>query len=104
MHIFMSGVATILICAAFGMADVASGAPIGRGGAFYGPGGLHAGFHGHRGFYGGLYPYSLFGYPHSWYGGYYPYSIYVENEPDCDFVWAKRTAKRKSVRGIWTCS
>jgi hypothetical protein len=104
MHIFMSSVAAVLICAAFGMADVASGAPIGRGGAFYGPGGLRAGLHGYRGFYGGLYPYSLFGYPHSSYGGYYPYSIYLDNEPDCDFVWAKRTAKRKSVRGIWTCS
>jgi hypothetical protein len=61
------------------------------------------GFHGLRGFYG-LYPYTLFGYPNYHYGAYYPYSPYYrDNEPNCDFVWANRTTKRKG-RGVWTCS
>ena len=93
------GGAAALICSAFALAD--SSVAVAAGG-------VHA-FHGHshglRGFYGGLYPYSLFGYPGSVYGGYYPYSIYDDNGPDCDFVWVKRAVKHKAVgRGIWTCS
>jgi hypothetical protein len=116
MHKLMSGVAAVIICAAFSMADLANSAPAGRGaaggggfarggGAFHGGGfhGFHGGggFHGFRGFYGGgigIYPYSL-------YGNYYPYSVYEDDYPDCHFVWVKRTVKRKIVRrGIWTCS
>jgi hypothetical protein len=105
MHKFMSGVAAVLVCATFGMANPANSAPAGWGGA-RGGGVFHGGrFHGFRGFYGGVYPYSLFGYPRYSYGGYFPYSIYEDNEPDCDFVWVKRTVKHKTVRrGIWTCS
>ena len=105
MHRFMRGVAaSVLICSAFALANPPIAAASGRGVGFArGAGGFHA-FHGFRGFYGGLYPYSLFGYPHSAYGGYYPYSVYEDNEPDCDFVWGKRTAKHKIARrGIWTC-
>ena len=98
MHKFMSGLVAVLVCSAFCMADLAQGAPAGwrgaRGGHVYG----------FRGFYRGLYPYSLFGYPNYSYGGYYPYSVYENAEPDCDFVWVKRTVKHKTVRrGIWTC-
>jgi hypothetical protein len=111
MHKLMRGVAAALICATFGMADSSPAAAAGRGvgfagggGAFHGAGEFHR-FHGFRGFYRGIYPYSLFGYPNYSYGGYYPYSVYEDVEPDCDFVWVKRTAKHKVVRrGIWTCS
>jgi hypothetical protein len=97
MHKFMRGAAAVVVCAAFGMADLANTASAGAHG-------FH-GYHGFRGFYG-LYPYTLFGYPNYYsYGGYYPYSLYDDSEPNCDFVWAKRTAKHKTAgRGIWTCS
>jgi hypothetical protein len=125
MHKFMSGVAAVLI-SAFGMAGAADSAPIGRAGAGPGAGGLHAfhgagqfhapgqshaarqfrpGFHGYHGFYRGLYPYTLFGYPNynSYWG--YPYSLYDDDSPDCRFEWPKRTVKHKTVqRGVWTCS
>jgi hypothetical protein len=55
--------------------------------------GLHSFYH--------QYPYTQFGYPnYNW--SYYPrYRHY----PDCDFVWAKPTAKHKTAqRGVWTCS
>jgi hypothetical protein len=141
MYKFMSGVAAVLICSAFGMAEVANSAPIVRAGAGPGPGvghaagvmhsaaGLHAfqgtgqfhppgqsyaarqlhpgfrSFHGYHGFYRGLYPYTLFGYPNynSYWG--YPYSLYEDDSPDCRFEWPNRTVKRKSAqRGVWTCS
>jgi hypothetical protein len=83
------------------------GGGAGRGGGFAFHGGGFRGFHG---FYdGGIYPYSLLGgyYPRYLYGSrypYYPYSIDENDEPDCDFVWVGRTAKRKIVRrSIWTC-
>jgi hypothetical protein len=89
MRSLMSGVAAALICAGFALADSSVAATAGRF-----PGGFH-------GYYRGLYPYSLFGYPRYSYGGYYPYSLY---EDDCRFEWPKRTAKRKAVqRGVWTC-
>ena len=95
MHRFMRGAAAVVVCAAFGMADLANTASAGAHG-------FHA-YHGFRGFYG-LYPYTLFGYPNYRYGSYYPYSYYYQdNEPNCDFVWSKRTAKHKST-GRWTCS
>jgi hypothetical protein len=129
MHKLMSSVAAVLIGSAFGMAEVTDGAPIGRAGAghgagvasapgvshpaggvhaFDGAGQLHAGFrsyHGYGGFYRGLYPYTLFGYPNynSYWG--YPYSLYEDGSPDCLFEWPKRTVKHKAVqRGVWTCS
>ena len=85
--------------------------------AFHGAGQFHApgqsyaarqfrpGFHGYHGFYRGLYPYTLFGYPNynSYWG--YPYSLYEDDSPDCRFEWPKRTAKHKTVqRGVWICS
>jgi len=92
------GVIAVVICSAFGVAGLADGASAGWAGAR----GYHA-FHGLRGFYG-RYPYTLFGYPNYRYGGYYPGSFYYQdNEPNCDFVWANRTTKRKG-RGVWTCS
>jgi hypothetical protein len=96
MQKFMTGVAAVLVCSAF--AYSVDSASAGWGGARGGH------FHGFRGFYRGLYPYSLFGYPNYSYGGYYPYSLYNDAEPDCDFVWVNRTVKHKIVRrGIWTC-
>jgi hypothetical protein len=116
MHRFMSGVAAVLLCSMFGMADLANGAPMGGGGgfghvgvggfhSFRGVGGFYGGFRGYNGFYRGLYPYTLFGYPNYYsYGGYYPYSSYGDVGPDCHFVWVKRTVKRKTIeRGIWRC-
>jgi hypothetical protein len=98
MHKFMSGVAAVLICSAFGMAGVANSAPFGRAhGA--------AGLRGYHGYYRGLYPYTLFGYPNynSYWG--YPYSLYQDDSPDCRFEWPKRTVKHKTIqRGVWTCS
>jgi hypothetical protein len=92
MHKFMRGVAAVLVGAAFGVAYPADRALAGG----------H--FHGFHGFYRGLYPFSLFGYPRYAYGGYYPYSLYGDTEPDCDFVWVDRTLKHKIARrGIWTC-
>ncbi len=91
MRSLMSGVAAALVCATFASAGFPVAAAAGRLGGFHG-------------FYRGLYPYSLFGYPRYSYGGYYPYSLYEDEGPNCRFVW-KRTAKRKTVqRGIWTCS
>ena len=116
MHKFMSSVAAVLIGSGFGMAEIANSAPIGRAGAGHGPGvasapgvshpagGVHT-FHGYHGFYRGLYPYTLFGYPNynSYWG--YPYSLYEDDSPDCRFEWPKRTVKHKPVqRGVWTCS
>ena len=99
MHKFLNGVAAVLVCSAFGMAYPADSASAGGGGARGGH------FHGFHGFYRGLYPYSLFGYPNYSYGGYYPYSLYNDAEPDCDFVWVKRTVKHKTIqRGVWKCS
>jgi hypothetical protein len=90
MHKFISGVAAVLICSAFGMAGVAHGA---------------GGFRGFHGFYRGFYPYTLFGYPNYYsYGGYYPYSLYEDDSP-CRFEWPKRSVKHKTAqRGVWTCS
>ena len=135
MHKFMSGVAAVLICSALGTAGAADSAPIGRAGAGHGPGvarapgvshpagGVHAfhgvgqfhpagqlysgyrGLHGYHGFYRGLYPYTLFGYPNynSYWGN--PYSLYEDDSSDCRFEWPKRTVNHKTVqRGIWTCS
>ena len=80
----------------------------GIGGFHPGIGGYHAfrGVGAFHGFYRGLYPYTLFGYPNYYsYGGYYPYySNYEDYGPDCHFVWVKRTVKHKTVeRGIWRC-
>jgi hypothetical protein len=87
----MGGVAAALICATFALAAPSAAAAAGRLGGF-------------NGFYRGLYPYSLFGYPRYSYGGYYPYALYPDDGPNCRFVW-KRTAKRTAIqRGIWTCS
>jgi hypothetical protein len=89
------GAIAVVICSAFGMVAMTDSASAG----FHG---YHR-FHGPYGFYG-LYPYTLFGYPNYRYGGYYPNSFYYQdNEPNCDFVWANRTTKRKG-RGVWTCS
>jgi hypothetical protein len=103
MHKLMSGLTAVLLCSAFALTD--SSVARGAGGfhAFHGVGQFH---HGLRGFYGGgVYPYSLFGYPNYSYGGYYPYSIYEDSSPDCDFVWVKRTVKHKTIqRGVWKCS
>lgn len=100
MHKLISGMAAVLLCAAFAMADCSIAAAGGRGL-------FHRGLHGFHGFYGGgIYPYSLLGgyYPGYLYGNYYPYSVYENDEPDCDFVWVKRTVKHKTVRrGVWTC-
>jgi hypothetical protein len=98
MHKLKRGAIAAVICSAFGMVGMANRASAGWAGGH----GFHA-FHGLRGFYG-LYPYTLFGYPNYQYGGYYPSSLYYQdNEPNCDFVWANRTTKRKG-RGVWTCS
>src|ERR1700730_16571802 len=91
MHKFLNGVAAVLVCSAFGMAYPADSASAGGGGARGGH------FHGFHGFYRGLYPYSLFGYPNYSYGGYYPYSLYNDAEPDCDFVWVNWTVKPKII-------
>ena len=102
MRKLVGGLAAVLIGAAFVLA-YPSDAGAGAGGSyvFHGGGRFHGGFHG---FYRGLYPYTLFGYPNYGYGGYYPYSpYYQDNEPNCDFVWSNRTTKRKG-RGVWTCS
>lgn len=97
MHKLLRGAVVLALCATFGMADAASTSA--------GAHGFHRfhGLYGYRGFYG-LYPYTLFGYPNYRYGSYYPLSpYYVDNEPNCDFVWSKPTAKHKS-KGRWTCS
>ena len=103
MHKLMSGLTAVLLCSAFALTD--SSVARGAGGfhAFHGVGQFH---HGLRGFYGGgVYPYSLFGYPNYGYGGDFPYSIYEDSSPDCDFVWVKRTVKHKTIqRGVWKCS
>jgi hypothetical protein len=103
MHKLTSGLTAVLICAVFALADSSLARAAGGFHAFHGAGPFH---HGWRGFYGGgVYPYSLFGYPDHGYGGYYPYSIYEDSSPDCDFVWVKRTVKHKTVqRGVWKCS
>jgi hypothetical protein len=94
----MRGAIAVVIFSLFGMTALANSASAGWSGAH----GFHA-FHGLRGFYG-LYPYTLFGYPNYHFGGYYPYSFYYQdNEPNCDFVWANRTTKRKG-KGVWKCS
>ena len=100
MHKFMRGAVVVLICSAVGVA----GLPNSASARWSGARGFHS-FRGLRGFYR-LYPYTLFGYPNYRYGSYYPYYPYYEdNEPNCDFVWTKRTAKHKTTgRGIWTCS
>jgi hypothetical protein len=112
MHKLMGGLTAVLLCSAFALTDSPLAAARGLGGGFArGAGGFHAFHgagpfhHGSRGFYGGgIYPYSLFGYPNYLYGGYYPYSIYEDSSPDCDFVWVKRTVKHKIVqRGVWKC-
>jgi hypothetical protein len=109
--------AAVLFCAAFAVANPSAAAAFGRGGfAFHGGGfggfrTFHGGlrFRGFHGFYGGgIYPYSLLGgyYPRYLYGNYYsyPYSVYEDDEPDCHFVWVKRTVRHRLVRhGIWTC-
>jgi hypothetical protein len=93
MQWLMRGVAVGLMCATSMLAGSPPAAAAGR---------FHGGF---PGFYRGLYPYSLFGYPGYRYGGYFPYSLYEDDGPDCRFVWVKRTVKHKVVqRGIWTCS
>ena len=101
MHKLMSGLTAVLLGAAFAATDSSAARAAGGFHSFHGQ--LH---HGVRGFYGGgVYPYSLFGYPNDGYGGYYPYSIYEDGSPDCDFVWVKRTVKHKIVqRGVWKCS
>jgi hypothetical protein len=96
MHKFRRGAIAVVVCSAIGLGGLAGSASAGWAHEF------HA-YHGLRGFYG-LYPYTLFGYPNYRYGGYYPFSpYYQDNEPNCDFVWANRTTKRKG-RGVWTCS
>jgi hypothetical protein len=96
MHELRRGAIAIVVCSAIGLGGLAGSASAGWAHEF------HA-YHGLRGFYG-LYPYTLFGYPNYRYGGYYPFSpYYQDNEPNCDFVWANRTTKRKG-RGVWTCS
>jgi hypothetical protein len=116
MHKLLS-VAAVLICSIFGMAHSANSAMMGHGIGFahagvggfhslHGGGPFYSGHRGFNGFYRGLYPYTLFGYPNYYsYGGYYPYSIYEDVGPDCRFVWVKRTVKHKTIeRGIWRCS
>ena len=96
MHKLRQGAIAVVVCSATGFGGLAGSASAGWAHEF------HA-YHGLRGFYG-LYPYTLFGYPNYRYGGYYPFSpYYQDNEPNCDFVWANRTTKRKG-RGVWTCS
>jgi hypothetical protein len=105
MHKFMSSVAAILIGSAFGMAEIANSAPIGRAGAGHGPGvagapgvshpgsGVHA-FHGigHPGFrsfhgypgYPGYPGYTgYFGYPGYW--GLYPNTLF--GYPNYNSYW-----------------
>jgi hypothetical protein len=96
MHKLRQGAIAVVVCSAIGLGGLAGSASAGWAHEF------HA-YRGLRGFYG-LYPYTLFGYPNYRYGGYYPFSpYYQDNEPNCDFVWANRTTKRKG-RGVWTCS
>ena len=96
MHKLRQGAIAVVVCSAIGLGGLVGSASAGWAHEF------HA-YHGLRGFYG-LYPYTLFGYPNYRYGGYYPFSpYYQDNEPNCDFVWANRTTKRKG-RGVWTCS
>jgi hypothetical protein len=100
----VGGLAAVLLWAACVLA-YPSDAGAGAGGsyAFHGGGRFHGGFHG---FYRGLYPYTLFGYPNYYsYGGYYPYSFYEDDSSDCRFEWPKRSVKHKPARrGVWTCS
>jgi hypothetical protein len=112
-HRIISALAAVLLCVAFAVANPSGAAAFGHGGfghggfAFRGGGfgGFHAfhggfGFRGLRGFYGG-------GYYAPYFYGDYPYSLYEDedDEPDCHFVWVKRTVKHRIVRhGIWTCS
>ena len=96
MHKLRQGAIAVVVCSAIGLGGLAVSASAGWAHEFHE-------YHGLRGFYG-LYPYTLFGYPNYQYGGYYPFSpYYQDNEPNCDFVWANRTTKRKG-RGVWTCS
>jgi len=96
MHKLRQGAIAVVVCSAIGLGGLAVSASAGWAHEFHE-------YHGLRGFYG-LYPYTLFGYPNYRYGGYYPFSpYYQDNEPNCDFVWANRTTKRKG-RGVWTCS
>jgi hypothetical protein len=96
MHKLRQGAIAVVVCLAIGLGGLAGSASAGWAHEF-------RAYHGLRGFYG-LYPYTLFGYPNYRYGGYYPFSpYYQDNEPNCDFVWANRTTKRKG-RGVWTCS
>ena len=96
MHKLRHGAIAVVVCSAIGLGGLPGSASAVWAHEF------HA-YHGLRGFYG-LYPYTLFGYPNYRYGGYYPFSpYYQDNEPNCDFVWANRTTKRKG-RGVWTCS
>jgi hypothetical protein len=91
MRSLMSRAAAALICASLALAGSSAAAAAGRFGGFHG-------------YYRGLYPYNLFGYPRYSYGGYYPYGLYQDDGPNCRFVW-KRTTKRTAVqRGIWTCT
>jgi hypothetical protein len=103
MQKFIGGVAVVLIGSAFGLAEIANSAPIGRAGAGHGPGvasapgvsrpagGLHA-FHGvgHAGFrsfhgYSGYPDYSGYpGYP-GYYWGLYPNTLF--GYPNYNSYW-----------------